>query len=96
MVFAAVKPVERLAANELALVGQYGILAEFSDCLFQFGNEARLGFKAPCFGNLCVKEWFVIANNDAAGFALLVDSEHLNDETFFVLAEFFAGGSTGS
>ena len=34
MVFATVKAVQRLAAKELALVGQNGILAEFSDRLF--------------------------------------------------------------
>ena len=34
MVLAAVKSVERFSANELALVGQNGVLAEFSDRLF--------------------------------------------------------------
>jgi len=95
VVFAAVKPVERLATNELALVGQNGVLAESSDRLFQPGDELRLGCKAPCFGHLCIKEGLVIANNDAAGFALLVDSEHLDDETLFVFAEFF-GTMAGS
>lgn len=89
MVLAAVKPVERFAAQELALVRQNGVFAEFSDRLLEFGDEARLGIKAPRLGNLHVKEGLVIAHNDAAGFALFVDAEHLNHELFFVLAEFF-------
>ena len=89
MVLAAVKPVERFAAQELALIGQNGILAEFSDRLLEFGDEARLGIKSPRLENLHIKEGLIVAHNDAAGFAIFVDAEHLNHELFFVLAEFF-------
>ena len=88
VVFSAVKPVERLAAQELAFVDQNGILAEFSDVFFQVGNEARLGFKPPRLRDLDVEEGFIIAHNDAAGFAPFIDAEHLNYEVFFVLGLF--------
>ena len=94
VVLAAVKPVQRLAAKELALVRQNGVLAEFSDRLFQIGDEVRLGFKAPRLGHLDVKEGLVIADNDGGGFTPLVDPEHLYCETFFVLAELFVSGGT--
>ena len=96
MVFAAVKPVERFATQELALIRQNGVLVEFSDCFFEVGDEARLGVKAPRLGHLDVKEGFVVAHDDAAGFALLVDAEHLNCESFFVLAEFFWATATAT
>ena len=89
MVFAAVKPVERLAAQELAFVIQNGILTEFSDIFFQFRNETRLGVKSPRFGNLDIEEGLVIVHNDATGLPFFIDAEHLNYKPFFVLAEFF-------
>ena len=89
VVLAAVKPVERFAANELALIRNDGIFVEFSDRLFQFGDEARLGFKTPLFGNLRIKEGLVIANSDATSVALFIDAKHLNREVPFVVGEFF-------
>ena len=88
MVFTTVKPVQLLAAKEFALIGQNGILAEFPDLLFQFCYEACLGLKPPCFWNFDIEEGFIIANNDAAGHAVLIDAEHLNYEAFFVLVVF--------
>ena len=96
MVLAAVKPVERFAAQELALIRQNGVFVEFSDRLFEFGDEARLGFKPPRLGNLHVKEGLVIAHDDAASLALLVDAKHLYDELFFILAEFFWATATAT
>jgi len=93
VVLAAVKSVERFSANELAFIRNNGIFVEFSDCLFQFGDESRLGFKPPLFGNLCIKEGLVIANGDATSVALFIDAKHLNRELSFVVGDFFVKSS---
>jgi hypothetical protein len=90
VVLSAVKTVELLAANELALIGQNGVLAEFIDLLFQFRYEARLDIKPPRLWNFDIKEGFIIVNNDTAGLAPLIDAEHLNYELVFVFVEFFS------
>ena len=96
VVFAAVKTGELLAAKEFTLIYQNGILAEFSDCLFQFRDKARLGIKPPRLWNFDIKEGFIIVNNDAAGLAPLIDAEHLNYELVFVLVVFLAAVFTAA